>query len=186
MGTAGREAASSPLERQLDDRRANAAWHQGDLRARRRLAAHERQSDRPETWRDGRRCDPPDRPLAKAQLLAAGQRRAGAQPAQLSVRLAPVVKPGDRLLAYIAALGEGDGAFVEPRFLRDHRVVEVDPVAWASALDPDDLGALLADRKGSRCDQRRLQLGCARGLAQKVDSHVRADRACWDAADLKQ
>ena len=72
------------------------------------------------------------------------------QPAEPAVRLAAVEEPRDRLLADVAALRERDGALVEPGLLRNHRVVEIDAIAGAPALDAQALGGVLADRRARR------------------------------------
>ena len=86
------------------------------------LAADHRQRDRAERGGDDRRSRPrrpPGPPSAIGSPSATG--RLEAQPAQVAVRLALVVEPGDRLLADVAALGEAHGAIVDPGLLGDRR-----------------------------------------------------------------
>ena len=77
------------------------------------------------------------RPRARRGAAAspARDRRRQPQAAQVAVGLAPVEQPRDGLLADVAALREAHGALVEAGLLRDRRVVEVDAVARAAALD---------------------------------------------------
>ena len=68
----------------------------------------------------------------------------------MAIGLAAVVQARDRLLADVAALLEVDRALVEPCLLRDRRLVDVDPVARPAALDAQDLGGRLGDRRAPR------------------------------------
>lgn len=102
----------------------------------------------------------------------------------MAIGLAAVVEPGDCLLPHIAALGEGDGAFVEPRLLGDHRVVEVDAVARPAALDPHDLGRRLRHRRGAPLDDSAAQLISGTAVAQQIDADVAADHADGNASEL--
>ena len=68
------------------------------------------------------------------------------QPAQVAVRLAPVVQARDGLLADVAALREAHGALVDARLLR-HRVrVHVEAEPRTAGLDAHALRRLLGDR----------------------------------------
>jgi hypothetical protein len=90
----------------------------------------------------------------------------------VAVRLAAVVQPRDGLLADVAALRERDRALVEPGLLRDHRVVEVDPVARAAALHPHHLRRLLVGGDRARVDERRAHCVGVVGRAEDVDAAV--------------
>jgi hypothetical protein len=84
------------------------------------------------------------------------------------------VQPGDGLLADVAALGEADGALVEPRLLGDDRVVEVDAVARAPVLDPQDIRRRLVDLDGAAFDQGGLDALGVLAVADDVDTDIRA------------
>ncbi len=123
----------------------------------------------------GERVTDPTRPTCFSPSISAfaGRGRGGqAQPAQVAVRLAAVEQPRDGLLADVTALGERDRAVVEAGLLRDHRVVEVDPVARAAVLDAQRLGRLVGDRLGARGGQRRAHGLGLLGRAQHVDADV--------------
>ena len=94
----------------------------------------------------------------------------------MAVRLAPVVQPGDRLLADVAALGEADRALVDPGLLGDRRRRHLAAEARPARLDPDDLGGRLVDRLGAARDER-LERGARprRAATQQVDAEVGGD-----------
>ena len=70
-----------------------------ELGAGRGLPADERQGDRPEARRHGGATHPAEHPLGEPELITSRERFLAEQPDQPPVRLAPVVQPGDRLLA---------------------------------------------------------------------------------------
>src|SRR5215207_64275 len=150
-------------ERQVDDVRADAVVADGERVAGRRLAPDQGQRD-PSVHRrlhDG--AEPADLALAEPQRVALRRRPTQLEPAQVAVRLAAEVQPRDRLLADVAALLERHRARVQAGFLRDHRVVEIDPVARPAGLDAADLGVGLGriDRAGGG-ERRRDALGVGR------------------------
>ena len=72
-----------------------------------------------------------------------GAARVEAQAAQVPVRLALVVEARDGLLADVAALGEADGALVDPRLLAASSRCRISaPRRGPAGLDPEDLGGL--------------------------------------------
>ena len=157
----------------------------GELQARPRLRlpAHERECDRPEPGRVGDAREAADLPLAEQQRRARLGESSEPQAAQVAVGPALVVEARDRLLADVAALGEAHRPLVEPRLLRDHRLVEVDAIAWPPALDPQALGGRLADGLGSARAKRRGQRGGVPGRGQQVDAGVGANRQRLDAGE---
>src|SRR5215207_492305 len=171
-------------ERQVDDLRADAVVADGERVAGRRLAPDQRQRD-PSVHRrldDG--AEPADLALAEPQRVALRRRPTQLEPAQVAVRLAAEVQPRDRLLADVAALLERHRARVQAGFLRDHRVVEVDPVARPPGLDAADLGVGLGrlDRAGGG-ERRRDALGVGR-VAEHVDAEVGGDQPHGRSAEL--
>jgi len=102
----------------------------------------------------------------------------------VAVGLAAVEQARDGLLADVAAFREADGALVEPGLLRDRRVVEVDSVARAPALDPHDLRRDLGHRHGAGLLERGTDRGGVLGVAQHVDARVGRDQADGPAGDL--
>ncbi len=84
---------------------------------------------------------------------SAGSRQA--QAAQVAVRLALVVQPGDGLLADVAALREAHGALVDAGLLGDRVAVHVEAEARPAGLDPQALGGLLGDRLDARAPRSR-------------------------------
>ncbi len=152
-----RAAGAASSEGELDDLGADvlAAAH-GEQGSRLGLAAHERERDRPVGLGDDGGAEDADRTLAEPDLRPGRRRRRETQPAQVPVRPAAMEQPGHGLLPDVAALGEGDGPFVQTRLLGDDAArVEVDPVARAARLDPERLGlglvkasSLLGERGG--------------------------------------
>ena len=134
----------------------------------------------PKVGRAGDARDLTDLALAESQHGTGRNLLGQPQAAQGAVRLASVEQPRDGLLTDVAALRERDGAIVEPRLLRDHRLVEVDAVARAPVFDPDPLG-VLGGQLGQR--QRVLQRTYVGRTAQEIESDVGADRADHDVAD---
>ena len=102
-------------EGQLHQGRGHAAVTDGHGVAGRRLAAHDREADRPERGGDDGRAEAADHALAEPQLVAGRGGLGQPQAAQVAVGLAAVEEARDRLLADVATLGEGDGALVERR-----------------------------------------------------------------------
>ena len=94
------------------------------------------------------------------------------------------MQPSDGLLAHVAALGEADGALVEPRLLGDDRVVEVDAVARAPVLDAQHLRRRLVDLDGAAVDQGGLDALGVLAVADNVDADVRADEEPEVALDV--
>jgi len=101
----------------------------------------------------------------------------------VAVGLAAVVQAGDGLLPDVAALGEAHRALVEAGLLRDDRVVEVDAVARAAALDAQHLGGGLVDRHGAGVDEVVADALGVVALAEDVHADVRADQPHLGAAD---
>src|SRR5438067_2132141 len=95
------------------------------------------------------------------------------------------MEPRDSLLSYVAALRERDRAVVETRFLGDHRVAQINPVARATALDPQAFHGFARDRLSACGAQRRPQLLGFGRVAQNVDAGVRADRPNSTPADVQ-
>ena len=153
----------------------------GDGVAGRGLPPHERERDRAVGGGDRDARQAADLLLAEPQHGSGGDRLGQAEAAQVAVRLAPVVEAGDRLLPDVAALAERHGALVEAGLLRDHAVIEVDAVARAAALDPHDLGGLLADL-GDAERARHDRLRSSRG--EHVDADVGRHEQDRDAGDL--
>ena len=114
--------------------------------------------DRPVGRGDHGGADPPH--LAPRARSSSPSATGGLEPqaAQVAVGLALVVQAGDRLLADVAALGEADGALVDPRLLGDRRRRHLAAEARAPRLDPEDLGRLLGDLDGARPASRPPQL----------------------------
>src|SRR6185312_7550854 len=137
-------AVGTRPERQLDDRGAGLPGAQ--RRAGLGLAAHDRERDRAVRRRDDDASEPADGLSVEDQLRVAGDRSRQPQAAQAAVRLALVIEARDGLLADVAALLERDRALVEAGLLRDRRVVQVDAVARAAALDAQRLDRVLGDR----------------------------------------
>jgi DNA polymerase-3 subunit epsilon len=126
------------------------------LGARPRLAAHERERDRARSPRGRRRRCRDAGPTARSPSVSScpasrrGRETARGRAARGSACRGSAEQARDRLLADVAALRERDRALVQAGLLRDHGVVEVDPVARAAALDPQALGGRLGDRHGAR------------------------------------
>src|SRR5688572_11479364 len=100
-----------------------------ERRARLRLGSHHRQGDRPELRGDHGRGDRPDLTIAQAQGGAGLGGSREPQRTQRPVRLAAIVKAGDRLLADVAALVEVDGALDDPRLCRHRPLADLAAVA---------------------------------------------------------
>ena len=104
--------------------------------------------------------------LAEPDLGAAIRRLGQPQAAQVAVRLAPVMKARDRLLAHVAPLGEAHGALVDAGLLR-HRVgVHVEAEPRPAGLDAHALRRLLRDG---------LDVEGRAGLADHVHAEQRRD-----------
>ena len=110
--------------------------------------------------------------------------RAQTQAAQPPVRLAAVVKAGDGLLADVAALLEVDRPLDDPGLgghrLRPHVKAEARP----PRLHPDDLRRLLADRRGSGCNELLLKRFDCVGAGDQVEALVGGDGEDLDPAAL--
>src|SRR6185295_16190970 len=137
-----------------DDLGRNAIFTYGDRRARLRLAAQNRQADRPEGGGEGGAADPAHLLLADDEALARPRRAAESQPPQVAVGLALVVEAGDRLLADVAALGEAD-RLLDDAGLGGHRLgPHLGPEPGPAGLDPQDLRRLGGDLDGAGVEQR--------------------------------
>src|SRR5207245_2357788 len=95
-------------EGQVDHASRNAIFTCGELGARLRLAAQDRQGDRAVEGGDAAAADSAGLLLAKRERRAGRCRGAEPQAAQAAVGLALVVEAGDGLLADVAALAEAD------------------------------------------------------------------------------
>jgi hypothetical protein len=100
----------------------------------------------------------------------------------VAIGLAAVVQAGDGLLPDVAALREAHGALVEAGLLRDDRVVEVDAVARAAALDAQHLRGGLVDRHGAGVDEVVADALGVVAFAENVHADVRADQQHLGAA----
>ena len=140
----------------------------------RRLAADERQRDRPEP---GETTALPTRPTAARRSRARRPAATGAaqpQPPQLTVRLAAVVQPRDRLLADVAALRERHRALVEPGLLGDHACRRGRCRSAGGRARPAALGGGLGDRRRAR----RLERGAQRARCRRRRTAGRRRRRC--------
>src|SRR5437588_619613 len=127
-------------KRKVNDLRGCARFSHLEHVARRSLAANDRERDRAEHRRDGDRSDGAHSAAVEPQLVPAGGWLRQPEPAEMAVRLALVVQPGDRLLAHVAALREAHGALVESGLLGDGVGVEVEAEARAPGLDAQAFG----------------------------------------------
>ena len=163
-GVAAVRSAAISLERDLDEPRpsAPASPTSTSRRARPRGAGSRARSGRGRGR--GQRCR--SVPSSRSPSLTASPASAGAESReapQVAVRLALVVKPGDGLLADVAALGEADGALVDPGLLGHRLGRHLGSEARAAGLDPSDLGGLDGDLGRARAGERVARGAGVRG-----------------------
>src|SRR6188472_1293210 len=163
-----------------DDFSRNAIFTYGDRRAGLRLAAQDRQADRPEGGGEGGAADRPDLLLAEDEALARLRRAAESQSPQVAVGLALVVEAGDRLLTDVAALGEADRLLDDPG-LGGHRLgPHLGSEAGTAGLDSHDLRRLGGDLDGAGVEQRRVDAVALGNGDDQVDAVVDAERGGLD------
>ena len=88
----------------------------------------------------------------------------------MPVRVPAVVQPGDRLLADVAALGEGDRLLDDPGLGREHGRVDLGAEARDAGLDAGDLVGLGADRARAGRDQLAPERRHVARRAEHVDT----------------
>lgn len=116
--------------------------------------------------------------IAEPDRIPVGDRSAGPQPPQVTVRPALVVKPGNRFLADVAALGEADRTVDDPGFGRHVGFGHVEPEAGPAPLDPEDLGRF----GGNRNRPVSFELGSDRIRGARIADHVQPERGNHDQA----